>query len=98
MQDNVITQDLNEQANEQEEILKIMAVMILKKLQKIYEQKGNKIITVQHKNNLVRDSKGAPVDRKGWFWLPYLKDFSMEFQPEEIADGVKVYHLTPDFF
>ena len=84
---------------ENEEVLKIMAYMILKKLQKIYERKERKILLIQRKNNIVKNEKGIPIDRPGWFWLPFMKELSREFQPREIKEKeVKIYQITPDFF
>jgi len=87
----------NSVSEENEEILKIMAYMLLKKLQLIYEQKEKKVLIVQRKGNIVKNTNGIPVDRPGWFWLPFMKEMSREFQPREIG-GIKVYHVTSDFF
>lgn len=77
---------------EQEEVeksvqeLESLAVNILKKLADYYEQK-KKIILIQKKDNIVRRPDGTPVDRPGWFFLPFLSRYSHMFQPKKIKDG-----------
>ena len=70
--------------------LQDFAVTILREL-KGRQGEGN-VEFIQSKDCMLLH-KDIPVDRPGWFYLPLLRAFSREFQPDELGPGRKIYRV-----
>lgn len=71
--------------------LEVLAADALAELQARAAKKNrHNVVFTQTRDTLVCLENGAPADRAGWFYLPFLSGLSRAFQPKKL-NGRQVY-------
>ena len=76
-------------------ILKHIVRILLRLLMKRWQQdvSSRRHIEYRQGRGVLVLKDGIPADRKDWFYLPFLGEYSLEFQPPQ-EEGRKVYRET----